>query len=187
MNEAVVQEPYYQAGFAGHGGMGSIPRELIAKNRVFGIIWATPNEITRVKIAHNERNFPRAKPFFDLIGQKQTDITQPDVPRRVAGIAGVTEKFLSRTFGDGNHCVPTLHYPLFQRSEKSPFPFQSERHLGDKREIHILACHGGCGSQESGVASHEFHYGDPVLHTACLSVRALQNLGGLLNRGEKAK
>src|SRR5215468_2435992 len=79
MNEAIVQKPNYKAGFAGHGGMGSIPRKPITKNRVFCIAWATANDIARVKIAHNERNSPRAKPFSDLIGQKQPDVTQLEV------------------------------------------------------------------------------------------------------------
>src|SRR5215471_11797981 len=79
MNEAIVQEPDYQPGFAGHGGMGSISRKAIAKDGIFGIAWATANDITRVKIAHHEGNSPRLEPFFDLIAQKQTDVAQPDV------------------------------------------------------------------------------------------------------------
>src|SRR5262249_51183677 len=70
MNEGIVQEPYHQAGFARHGGVGRMPRELITKNRVFGIVRAAPENVARVKVAHDEGNFSRLKPLFDLLVQK---------------------------------------------------------------------------------------------------------------------
>src|SRR5215467_2121330 len=79
MNEVIVQKSDYQAGSAGHGGMGSIARKPIAKNCVFSIVWTAANDITRVEIPHHQRNSPPGKPFFDLVAQKQTDIAQPDV------------------------------------------------------------------------------------------------------------
>src|SRR5262249_13868826 len=91
MNEAVVQEPDHQAGLPGHGGMGSMPRELIAKNRVFGIVRTAPNDVARVKVAHDEGNVPRLKPLFDLLVQESPDVTQLDVSRRVAFRCSVSE------------------------------------------------------------------------------------------------
>jgi len=157
MNEAIVQEPDHQAGSSGHGGMSSMPRELIAKNRVFGIVRAAPHEVARVKVAHNDRNLSRLKPLFDLLVQKQTDVLQPDVARGVTLVASVPQQLLSRAFGDGNYRVCALHNSPFQCSEKSAFPFQLEWHFRDECEVDILARHGGFGSQKSSVPSHEFH------------------------------
>ena len=63
--------------------MRSMPRELVAKDRVFGIVRTAPNEVARVKVAHHERNVPRLKPLFDLLLQEHADVTQLDVSRRV--------------------------------------------------------------------------------------------------------
>src|SRR5215472_2784893 len=134
-----------------------MPRELIAKNRVFVSVRTAPDDIARIKVAHHEGNFSLFEPLFDLLLQKQTDVTQPDVSRSVTFVSSVPQQFLSRTLGDCNYCVPAADNPAFQRGEKSAFPLQLERHFGDEREVHILACHGSFGSQKSGMASHEFH------------------------------
>src|SRR5215467_15274915 len=78
VNETVVQKPDHQAGFAGHGSMGGMPREQIAKYRVFGIGRAASHVVARVKVAHHEGNFPSLEPLFDSLLQKQTDVTQLD-------------------------------------------------------------------------------------------------------------
>src|SRR5262245_12647553 len=91
MNEAVVQEPDHQAGLPGHGGMGSMPRELIAKNRVFSIVRTAPDDVARVKVAHHEGNVPCLEPLFDLLVQEHADVTQLDVPRRVALRSSVSQ------------------------------------------------------------------------------------------------
>src|SRR5262249_2428036 len=118
--------------------MGSIPREQIAKNGIFGIGRAPTYDVARVKVAHHERNFPGFKPIFDLLVQKQTDVNQPDVSRGIAFISSVAQQILSRSFGDSNDCVPAVHNPLFQRGEKSAFALQLERQLGDESEIYVL-------------------------------------------------
>ena len=91
MNEAVMQESDYQASLPGHAGMGSMPRELIAKNRVYSIVWTAPDDVTRVKVAHHEGNVSRLKPLFDLLVQEHPDVAQPDVSRRVALRSGVSQ------------------------------------------------------------------------------------------------
>ena len=80
VNEPIVQGPDHQIGFAGHSGMGSMPRELIAKNRVFGSVWAASHDVARVKVTHDEGNVSSVKPLFDPLLQKQADVTEPDVP-----------------------------------------------------------------------------------------------------------
>src|SRR5215510_4388937 len=91
MNETVVQEPDHQAGLPGHGGMGCMPRELIAKNRVFSIVRTASNDVARVKVAHHEGNLPRPKPLVDPPLQELPDVTQLDVSRRVALRSGVSQ------------------------------------------------------------------------------------------------
>src|SRR5262249_43538733 len=70
VNEAIVQKPNHHAGFPSHGGMGSMPRELIAENGVLRIVRAAPDDVAWIKIAHDKRNFPHLKPLFDLLPQK---------------------------------------------------------------------------------------------------------------------
>src|SRR5215469_14125713 len=134
-----------------------MPCELVAKDSVFGVVRAAADDVARVKIAHNKGDFSRIKPLFDLLAQKQTDVTQPDISRRIALISSISQQFLSCAFGNGNDCMPARHNPALQCSEKSTRTIQSERHFGDQREVHLLACHGSLGSQKSSVSSHELH------------------------------
>src|SRR5262252_10215924 len=123
-----------------------MPRECIAKDSVFGIGRAATYDVARVKIAHNKGSIPGLKPLFDLLAQEQTDVTQPDVSRRIALLSSISQQFLSGAFGDGNDCMPALHNPLFQCLEKS---LQLERHFGNQREVHLLARDGSFGRQKS--------------------------------------
>jgi hypothetical protein len=53
VNELIVQITDHRGGLAGHPGMGSMPRERIAKDGVFSIVRATPDDVARVKVAHD--------------------------------------------------------------------------------------------------------------------------------------
>src|SRR5262245_40384747 len=119
MNEVVVQEPDHETGLPGHGGMGSMARELIAQNRVFRVVWTAPDDVARVKVAHDEGNVPRLEPRFDLLAQEHADVTELDVSRRVALRSRVSEQVLSRAFSHGDDRVSSVHYPLFQSGKKS--------------------------------------------------------------------
>ena len=127
VNEAIVHITDHHAGFASHGGVGSMPRELVAKDSVFGVVRTATDDVARVKIAHNKGNSPRDKPPFNLLAQKPADVTQPDVSRRIALVSSISQQLLSCAFGDGNDCMAARHNPLFQCGEKSTFPLQSER------------------------------------------------------------
>src|SRR6516162_1791920 len=122
VNEAIVQMTDHHAGFASHSGVGSMPREVVAKDSVFGVVRAATDDVARVKVAHNKGNVPRVKPLLDLLAQKQTDVTQPDVSRRIALISSISQQFLPCAFGDGNDCMRACHNPLFQCGEKSTLP-----------------------------------------------------------------
>src|SRR5262249_26010357 len=103
MNEAVVQEPDHQAGFSGHGGMGSMPRERVAEDSVFGIVRAAADEIARIKVAHDKGNLPRVEPLFDLLAQEHTDVVEPEISRSVAlVVASVSQQLLPRAFSHGD-------------------------------------------------------------------------------------
>src|SRR5215471_10833681 len=117
MNEAIVQVPDYQAGFAGQGSMGCVTCETIANNRVFRIVRAAPEKVARVEVAHNEGNFPRFKPLSNPLLQKQSDVAQFDVSGSVPFLSGVPQKFLPRAFGERNDGVPTVHDPALQCGE----------------------------------------------------------------------
>src|SRR5215467_9519832 len=100
VNEEIVQITDHHARFACYSGMGRVPRECIAKDSVFGIGRAATYGVARVKIAHNKGNIPGLKPLFDLLAQEQTDVTQPDVSRRIALFSSISQQFLSGAFGD---------------------------------------------------------------------------------------
>src|SRR5215472_10580566 len=108
VNEEIVQITDHHAGFACHSGVGSMPRECIAKDSVFGIVRAATYDVARVKIAHNKENISRLKPLFDLLAQKQTNVPQPDVSRRIALLSSISQQFLSCSFRDRNDCMAAL-------------------------------------------------------------------------------
>ena len=63
--------------------------------------------------------------------------------------------------------------------------FESKGHLGNEREVHVLARDGRPCGDEAGMASHELHEADATGHAPRLGVRAIEHAHSLLNGAEK--
>ena len=98
------------------------------------------------------------------------------------GVGG--EQILPRAFRDGDDSVRFDPHPLLQRGEKG---VELERHLGDEREVHVLARDRRAGGDEPRVAAHEFHEPDPARHAARLGVRAIEHARRFLDGAEKSE
>jgi|SRR5215471_6603508 len=84
VNEAIVQMTDHHASLPSHRGVDSMPRELVAKDSVFGVVRAAADDVARVKVAHKDGDIARFEPLFNLFAQKHTDVTKPDVSRGIA-------------------------------------------------------------------------------------------------------
>ena len=101
---------------------------------------------------------------------------------RALGVGG--EQVLPRAFRDGDDGVRLHLHPLLQRGEKG---VELERHLGDEREVHVLARDRRARGDEPRVAAHEFHEPDPARHAARLGVRAIEHARRFLDGAEKSE
>src|SRR5262249_44224357 len=75
----------------------------------------------------------------------------------------------------------------FESDQESAFALELEGDFGYEGEVDVLARHRGPCGQKAGVAAHDFHQGNTVLHAACFSVRTLQYFLCLLDGGEIPK
>ncbi len=116
--------------------------------------------------------------------QERPDVFEFHIAGCIArtGVGG--EQVLPCAFRDGDHGVRLFEHPLLQRGEED---VQFEGHLGDEREVHILARDDCAGGDEARVAAHQFYKPDATRHAARFGVRAIQHAGRLLDGAEKAK
>ena len=107
--------------------------------------------------------------------------TLPEASRSL-GVGG--EQVLPRAFRDGDDGVRFREHPLLQRGKKS---LELERHLGDEREVHVLARDSRARGDEARVAAHEFHEPDAAGHAARFGVRAIEHARGFFDGAEESE
>jgi hypothetical protein len=74
MDETIVEEADYEAGFAGHRRVGGMTREDVAEDCVFAVRRPAADLVARIEIPHHDRNFLCLKIRLDTLTQKQADI-----------------------------------------------------------------------------------------------------------------
>ena len=184
VDEPLVQKADDDAGLAGHRGVDGVAREEIAEQRVLAVRRAAADLVARVEVTHHDRDAFGFEERLDLLAQERADVLELHVAGSVAraGVGG--EQILPGAFRDGDDGVRFFEHPLLQRGEKG---VELERHLGDEREVHVLARDDRAGGDEAGVASHQLHEPDAAGHAARLGVRAIEHARRFLDRGEKAE
>ena len=116
MDEFVVQQPDDEAGFSSHRGMHGAAGEQITREPRPRHLPA-PNDVARVKVAHQDREVLALKIGFDLFAQVESDIPQLHIPGGVT-LPGIgLQQILASAFGDHNDRMLALDHALLQHRE----------------------------------------------------------------------
>ncbi len=152
-----------QAGLAGHCRVDGVPCDEVAEDRVLGVGGAASNLVARIEIMQRHPDALRLEMRLDLLTQKDADVLEFDVAGRVSRCSRLgSRKFLTGALGHDDNGVRAFADAALECGEESTLAVQAEGHLGDERQVHVVAGDRCTGGDKPRVASHELHERDAV-------------------------
>ena len=105
MGQLIEPEADEQVGLTGHGRVGCLAGELVAKQAVGRSCWDTANMIAGVKVDDFNRHGLGREVFAHLLLEERSDIGQLSIPRSVMGFLGAGQQMLAGSLGNYHHGV----------------------------------------------------------------------------------